>query len=209
MKKLQKIYSSLEKDIAQRLNEFSSIWENGSDTEIFRELCFCVCTPQTSAHKGWSAACALFDKKLLEKGSLEQVAAVLRECGVRFHKNKAAYIMQNREKFYPKTKKIIGEILSQDDPQSILCAEVTGWGMKEAAHFMRNIGFGDKACILDRHILRQLVIYNVITEIPKTLSKTTYKTIDAEMKKFAERCKIPLAALDLVFWYEETGEIFK
>jgi thermostable 8-oxoguanine DNA glycosylase len=29
------------------------------------------------------------------------------------------------------------------------------------------------------------------------------------MKRLAQDVKIPLAALDLVFWYRETGEIFK
>jgi len=209
VEKLQKTYSLIKSPIDERRAEFSLLWEKGSDLEIFRELCFCVCTPQTSAHKSWNAALMLFEKKLLEKGSIDRISEVLKNCGVRFHNNKAHYIVQNRKEFYPNTKKIIEEILLKDDPQSILCDQVTGWGMKEAAHFIRNIGFGDKACILDRHILRQLVIYNVIPEIPKTLSKTIYKKIDADMKAFSQKCNIPLDALDLVFWYEETGEIFK
>ena len=209
MNKLQKTYSSIKDNIDSRLAEFSLVWEKGSDLEIFRELCFCVCTPQTNAHYGWDAARSLFDRKLLDKGSVSEIAQALRECKVRFHNNKADYIVQNRNKFYPHTKKLIEEILAQDDPQTILCDNVCGWGMKEAAHFMRNIGFGDKACILDRHILRQLALYSVIPETPKTLSKSQYKKIDADMKIFAKKLKIPLAALDFVFWYEETGEIYK
>jgi N-glycosylase/DNA lyase len=191
------------------LEEFSALWEQGSDIKIFQELCYCTCTPQTSAHRSWTAVSVLFEKKLLVQGSVAHVAEVLRDCGVRFHNHKAAYIVQNRIHFYPDTKTRISEILSLDEPQSALCARVAGWGMKESAHFMRNIGFGNIACILDRHILRRLVQYQVISEIPKTLSKTAYRDIDAKMKAFAKNCKIPLAALDLVFWYEETGEIFK
>ncbi|MDR2535987.1 MAG: N-glycosylase/DNA lyase [Treponema sp.] len=209
MTKLRKNYVSIKPSVDARLAEFSALWEQGSDIEIFRELCFCVCTPQTNAHRGWSGVCALFEKNLLVQGTVADVADTLREQGVRFHNHKARYILQNRSDFYPDTKKRIREILAMYDPQSLLCDQVPGWGMKEAAHFMRNIGFGNYACILDRHILRQLVRYHVISEIPKTLSKTIYREIDAKMKVFAENCKIPLAALDLVFWYEETGEIFK
>jgi len=206
---LQKTYTVIKSAIDARLAEFSILWNRGSDLEIFRELCFCICTPQTNAYRGWAAACALFEKNLLEQGSVICVASVLRDCAVRFHNTKARYIVQNRERFYPNTKKHIAEMLSYTDPQALLCSQVAGWGMKEAAHFMRNIGFGDRVCILDRHILRQLVRYGVIAEIPKTLSKAQYRIIDADMKAFAHRCNISPAALDFVFWYEETGEIFK
>jgi N-glycosylase/DNA lyase len=54
-----------------------------------------------------------------------------------------------------------------------------------------------------------LVKYDVIPEAPQTLSKKVYLEIDGRMKQFAKEIKIPLAALDLVFWYEETGEIFR
>lgn len=209
MNKLQNTYSLIKSAIDARLKTFSLLWEHGSDRELFREICFCTCTPQTNAHRGWAAACTLFENNMLVQGCVSQVANVLRDCGVRFHNHKAHYIVQNREKLYPNTKILIGNMLSLDDPQTILCSLVAGWGMKEAAHFMRNIGFGHIACILDRHILRQLVQYGVIPEIPKTLSKPQYRDIDAKMKAFAAKCGIPLAALDLVFWYEETGELFK
>jgi N-glycosylase/DNA lyase len=206
---LKKTYRLMRPVIDGQLAVFSALWEHGDDIELFREICFCTCTPQTNAHKGWAAANALCETGLLTEGSAAQTAIVLRECGVRFHNNKASYIVQNRENFYPHTKKRIGAILERDDPQTQLCGCVAGWGMKEAAHFMRNIGFGHIACILDRHILRQLVLCGVIAEIPRSLSTPAYREIDMKMKRFAGDIKIPLAALDLVFWYKETGEIFK
>jgi N-glycosylase/DNA lyase len=209
MTNLRKTYTSIKPAVDERLEAFSALWKRGSDVELFQEMCFCTCTPQTNAHRGWTAACVLAEKNLLDRGSVQQVAAVLRASGVRFHNHKAGYIVQNRKTFYPDTKTRISEILADDNPQEILCRRVSGWGMKEAAHFLRNIGFGDIACILDRHILRQLERYGVIPAIPKTLSKTVYREIDGAMKTFAKDCNIPLAALDLIFWYEETGELFK
>jgi N-glycosylase/DNA lyase len=202
-------YNAIRVDIDKRLRDFARVWVDASDIELFREMAFCMCTPQTSAHKSWSAVSALFDRKLLAKGGAEQIAPVLREHGVRFHNNKARYIVQNREKFYPKTREHIGKILELPQPHDYLYNNIEGWGMKEAAHFLRNIGFGDYAAILDRHILRRLAVYGVIPEIPAALSTRVYRETDEKMKAFAESCGIPFAALDLVFWYEETGEIFK
>jgi N-glycosylase/DNA lyase len=206
---LKKTYRAMRPAIEGQLSAFSAVWDDGDDRALFREMCFCTCTPQTNAHKGWAAANGLYETGLLTEGSAAQIAEVLRGCGVRFHNNKALYIVQNRDNFWPHTKRRLAEILGARDPQPDMCHRVAGWGMKEAAHFMRNIGFGHVACILDRHILRQLVLCGVITEIPRSLTVPLYRKIDLKMKHLAQDVKIPLAALDLVFWYRETGEIFK
>ncbi len=82
-------------------------------------------------------------------------------------------------------------------------------GYKESSHFLRNIGFGDDIAILDRHILKNLVKYGVIKEIPKSLTDKKYLEIEQKMKKFSEEAEIPFSHLDLLWWSEETGEIFK
>lgn len=84
-----------------------------------------------------------------------------------------------------------------------------GFGMKEASHFMRNIGLFEDIAILDRHILKNLIEYDVISEIPKTLTVKIYLEIEQKMKEFAEKIKIPFTELDLLFWSEETGHVFK
>jgi N-glycosylase/DNA lyase len=84
-----------------------------------------------------------------------------------------------------------------------------GFGLKEASHFLRNIGSEFDLAILDRHIIKNLLRYGVIDEIPKSLTKKQYLMIEERMKKFSKKIGIPLAELDLLFWSEETGEIFK
>jgi N-glycosylase/DNA lyase len=49
----------------------------------------------------------------------------------------------------------------------------------------------------------------VITEIPKTLSKGKYFELEKKMQNFSDKTGIPIAHLDLLFWYKEAGEIFK
>jgi N-glycosylase/DNA lyase len=90
-----------------------------------------------------------------------------------------------------------------------LVRNIKGLGYKEASHFLRNIGFGDRIAILDRHILRNLVHFDVIQEIPTSMSRSGYMQIEQKMAEFAREIHIPLAHLDLLLWYKETGEIFK
>jgi N-glycosylase/DNA lyase len=90
-----------------------------------------------------------------------------------------------------------------------LAKEVSGIGFKEASHFLRNIGLGQKTCILDTHVLNQLVALEVISEKPKTLTKNKYLEIESVMIKFAKKQGIPIDALDLVFMLMENPEVIK
>ena len=86
---------------------------------------------------------------------------------------------------------------------------IRGLGYKEASHFLRNIGLGEDIAILDRHILRNLAMIGLIEDTPNSMSRKKYLQIEGEMAEFAKQIRIPLSHLDLLFWYKETGEIFK
>lgn len=90
-----------------------------------------------------------------------------------------------------------------------LVQNIKGIGYKEASHFLRNIGFGENIAILDRHILKNLRLLGVIEEIPESIRRVKYLQIEKDMAGFARKIDIPISHLDLLFWYKETGEIFK
>jgi N-glycosylase/DNA lyase len=211
MTELYAVYKSVKDVIDARLAEFSSLGAHGTDAELFTEMCFCTCTPQNDANRALNAATELSRRGLLKTGSEEKIAALLRVCGVRFHNNKASYIVKNRTAFFHGTRKRIESLLDtgEIDARNELAEQVCGWGLKEASHFLRNIGHGGEICILDRHILRRLAECGVIDGVPKTLPPARYREIEHGMKKFAARKRIPVDALDLVFWYQAKGEVFK
>ncbi|GHT50726.1 hypothetical protein FACS1894102_6400 [Spirochaetia bacterium] len=153
MSDLKNLYKTIKTDIDTRLGEFKKLYEGGSHKDIFKEMCFCTCTPQNNARAAWDAVCVLDSDGVLLSAGASDIAKILRANGVRFHQNKARYIEINRERFYPNTKKIIGDIItstSNIDARNYLEKNVMGWGLKEASHFLRNIGFGNEISILDR-----------------------------------------------------------
>ena len=81
--------------------------------------------------------------------------------------------------------------------------------MKEASHFLRNVGFYEEIAILDRHILRYLKKFGFIDEIPRTISKKRYLELEEKLKIFALRSNIPIEFLDFVIMYDEIRDIFK
>jgi N-glycosylase/DNA lyase len=93
--------------------------------------------------------------------------------------------------------------------REFLVKEINGYGMKEASHFLRNVGFFEDISILDRHILRNLQKHKVINEIPKTITKKNYIEIENKMKEFCKKQNLKMEELDLIFWSNETGEVLK
>lgn len=206
---LMKSYAERRVKIKRRLLEFRQVWRE-SDERIFSELCFCICTPQSSARTCDKAIDRLSKSGTLFRGDEESIRRSL--VGVRFSGNKARYIVGARQLFTKSGEIEIKGMLRFADPRRMrewLVTHVKGIGYKEASHFLRNIGLGEKLSILDRHILKNLLRYGIIHEVPKTLTPKKYLEVEMEMKKFSQRIDIPLAELDLLFWSEETGEIFK
>jgi len=206
---LSEYYETCKSEIKERLQEFKQTGQ-GSDEEIFAELCFCLCTPQSKAEYCDQAVNFLCDCGLLFLGTCEEIQPRL--TGVRFAPTKSKRIVAAREFFTEKGQISLKKHFNARNPIKLrkwVADTVKGLGYKEASHFLRNIGFGDQLAILDRHILKNLKKFGVIDEIPSTLSKKKYLEIEQQMKQFSKEVNIPLAELDLVFWSMETGKIFK
>jgi len=196
--------------IKKRLGQFRQVLRR-SERAIFGELCFCILTPQSKAFNCDRAVKELAERDLLHAGGADAVKNVLRRL-VRFHNNKAAYIVGARKAFSGAGCASIKQLLrthSPFDARKWLAENIRGLGYKESSHFLRNIGLGKDLAILDRHILKNLKRYGAISRVPASLSRKAYLGIEGEMKRFCERINIPLEELDLLFWSNETGVIFK
>ena len=210
METLLEAYREKKAAIRKRLAEFREVLK-GSDKDIFRELCFCLFTPQASAVSCDRAVRELARSGLLDKGGKAQISKVLRG-KVRFQNNKACYCVDARRLFAGKKGLSIKNLVDGGRPletREWLVKNVKGLGYKEASHFLRNIGLGRGLAILDVHILKNLKRYGVIDEIPKSLAKKRYLGIEKRLVDFSDKIGIPPEELDLLFWSLETGHIFK
>ncbi len=211
VKMLRSVYFAKRQEIQKRLEEFKRVWEEGREEDIFTELVFCILTPQSKAKVCWDVVQRLVDEGLLLKGEVDEI--VKRLNGVRFKNKKAEYIVRAREFFMNNDEIVVRPHLRKlgkdKDMRDWLVRNVKGMGYKEASHFLRNIGLGKALAILDRHILKNLRLFGIIERIPNALSKKKYFEIEKKMRRFAREVDIPMAHLDLLFWYKETGEIFK
>ena len=209
---LQDIYRKVSVQIKKRLEEFRQLINRSDDYGIYKELIFCLLTPQSRARVCWQAVCRLEESGLLLSGGIDQVKNCL--IGVRFKNNKARYIMEARAKFVCPTEgpQLAGLITRFSDVFKLrqwLVKNVKGLGYKEASHFLRNIGLGKDIAILDRHILKNLCYLGVLDGVPSSLTVRRYLDIELKMREFSDKISIPMDELDLLLWYKEAGEVFK
>ncbi|MBI3412975.1 MAG: N-glycosylase/DNA lyase [Candidatus Aenigmarchaeota archaeon] len=208
LESLKIFYGSKKDEIHSRLAEFS---ENGkNDEKIFLELCFCLCTPRSSAIKCDRIVRQLASNRLLFTANADQIKRYMDE--ISFPDEKSRYIEEARKVFLERKvdfREFFKRFLSPAGAREWFLRNVNGLGRKEASHFLRNIGMGKEFAILDVHILKNLKEFGVIEEIPARLDDKKYLEIEAKMKKFSDSAGIPMDELDLLLWSKETGFIFK
>jgi len=183
----------LKQKVSRRIREF----QNAKDW--FSELCFCIMTANAKAMPAIEMQKTTNFYMLSEK----QLARKFKG-KIRFHNNKAGYICRAR-KFKNIRQILKGE--SEQEARAWLVENIKGLGMKEASHFLRNVGAKDLA-ILDRHILSVLKQYGIIKKIP-ALTKKNYLAIEKKVQGLAKASGLSVAELDLYLWFLKTGKVLK
>ncbi|MGA1847869.1 MAG: N-glycosylase/DNA lyase [Thermoplasmatota archaeon] len=211
VEEFHRTYADIGKDIGTRLSEFREIWDTGDERRALNELLFCILTPQSKAQVCWGTIEDMACTDILLRGSYDEVleAASL----VRFKYKKARYLIEARERFFEDGEiHLLEFIRSAGGPVSArewFVKNIKGLGYKEASHFLRNIGLGERLTILDRHILRNLARAGVIEKVPPSMTDRRYLQIETSMIEFSDNIGIPVSHLDLVIWHIATGTIFK
>jgi N-glycosylase/DNA lyase len=205
-------HKARKKEIRTRLNQFSEVWQKGSDARLWEELVFCIFTAGASARMGLTAVAAV--RPLLLDGKREDMTLALRKGGAhRFPVERPGYIVVTRSYLRQQCNMELRQKLdSFADPMARrdwLAQEkqIKGLGYKESSHFLRNIGFKGYA-ILDKHVMRCLMELGVVETSKPPGTRTRYLEIEG-LRLFAREIKIDFDELDLVLWSMKTGEVLK
>lgn len=190
---------------------FTQVWDNGTEEDIFKELVFCLLTPQSKARHAERTVTLLCGRGLIFDGKEEDIAPHLNY--VRFKNGKAKNIVAARAACRSNGRYVLREILmrhnSTAQKREWLVKHIRGMGYKEASHFLRNVGFGLDVAILDRHILRNLKRLGLIQDDSVSLTPGLYLEIEEKMRILSRDSRIPLDRLDYVLWYREAQDVFK
>ncbi|MBI2559128.1 N-glycosylase/DNA lyase [Candidatus Woesearchaeota archaeon] len=227
--KLRDEYASKKAKIEERLDQFQKFFnepyswfyregnlillpvERKDDERIFEELCFCIFTANTSAEMGARAVDAV--RSVLTDGSAEEMTRRL-EGVYRFNNVRPAHIVHTRnylkDSFNFQLKSKIKSFKDKNELRDFfaLKKDIKGLGMKEASHFLRNIGFKGYA-ILDKHIINSMCEFGILKSNDKPKKPKEYLEIEKKFIDFSKQVGIDMDELDLLLWSRKNGRILK
>ncbi|HEV2519366.1 MAG TPA: hypothetical protein VGX00_01930 [Thermoplasmata archaeon] len=87
------------------------------------------------------------------------------------------------------------------EARAALAMSVPGLGIKEASHFLRNVGRGSDIAVLDVHLRRFLAESGMVgPRIAFSGSPSSYASIEGAYTSLAFHSGLDTAALDLAIW---------
>lgn len=189
--------------VERRLKTFQEAGA-GSANDLFKELCFCICTANCSAERGLRAQEGIGDGfyNLPEV----ELRKRIRKLVCRFYNNKTEYILEAR-KHRGDLKRVLKGSKNGKEAREWLVRNIKGLGYKEASHFLRNVGFEDVA-IVDFHII-DLLEREGLVKRPRSMTRRAYLSLEGALSELAAKAGMNLAELDLYLWYLETGKVLK
>jgi N-glycosylase/DNA lyase len=174
----------------------------------YEELVYCLLTAYASARMGQKCVDALCYDKILIDGSLKDITDCLITEGHRFAKTRADYIYNTRQ-LAPTIKQKIQSFKETKQTRDWLTKNIKGIGLKEASHYLRNVGYFDLA-ILDRHIIANMNEHEIIDHPKnKSLTRKRYLEYEEKLQLVADKLNLLPGELDLYMWYRKTGKVMK
>ena len=176
-----------------------------SEEEIFYDLCFVLCSPQTKFDNNYKVNLELQKRDFYNKDILEEdLKQILKP--VRYYNNKARYLLEIKNNFKVIIQNLACVALCSekypDDSftrskrmRDFLVSEIKGIGMKTASHFLRNQGHEELA-IIDTHIIKFLS-----RQTGCDVANCSYIDLEIEFRNIAKENHVSPAELDIWLWH--------
>ena len=96
---------------------------------------------------------------------------------------------------------VLAHSSSEEDARSSLIKNISGIGLKEASHFLRNIGYSKKLAIIDTHIISFLTKINALNGLQiKSVTPRIYLELEDILKELCEERGLLMATFDMAVW---------
>jgi N-glycosylase/DNA lyase len=202
-------------DQAER--ELAILRESGDlcESQMWQQMCFCLLSPVTRFEAVRACMQRLEAHRVLNRLAenprsvrSEEIRRLLsaQDQPCRFPGQKADRLLQAGYFFYekapaPGVRGFLRGFPKSLDARKALVDKVPGLGMKEASHFLRNVGHGANLAVLDIHVRRFLAEMRLVGEsIAFSNSRVSYLKMERTLLSLAFNSGLEIGALDLAIW---------
>jgi N-glycosylase/DNA lyase len=205
------------------IHQIPTAWYELSETQLWEELCLCILSSNVPYELALSAFQHLNNITLLnpqrivesptattkiESELSKRIYLPQRKDGsmrrYRFPHVRAKNIVDAAKSLYCGNRNL-SEILwsshSETKARKVLVENVPGIGLKQASHFLRNIGYSSQLAIIDSHVISFLREVGVIGKKRiKTVTPKVYTELEALVIDLSNDLGLNLSVFDMAIW---------
>lgn len=204
-------------------------WNEMSEDELWYELCLCILSSNVPYELAKSAFLHLRDtqwlrpERIIESpNSARRIAHELsrriylpkKKDGsyrkYRFPNIRAQNIVSAAQTLYLKSSGLFGllkKARSEREARDFLAKNIAGVGLKQASHFLRNIGYSNSLAIIDSHVIAFLKEVEVVPQRKiKTVTPKIYMRLERVLQDLCESLDLNMSIFDMAIWRYMRGK---
>jgi N-glycosylase/DNA lyase len=198
-------------------------WGEMSENDLWEELCLCILSSNVPYELAlstfwhlrdngflipeWIIACPTADQKIAFELS-KQIFSPRKKDGsyrkYRFPNVRATNIVNAAKALYqekPGLLWVLERCTSEYEARDFLTKNVQGIGLKEASHFLRNVGFSSSLAIVDSHVIAFLTEVGAVQEEEiNALTPTVYMRLERILVNLCNDLGFDLSVFDMAIW---------
>jgi N-glycosylase/DNA lyase len=213
-------YAAISRDLPENRD-----WHDIPEQALWESLCLCILSSNVYFDTAKSAIDQLRYKGILASLATDQSARMVRLVATelqrpiylprrvdgsfrryRFPNVRARNLASAARSIYGaggNLRRLLDSFSSNEQARSFLSTEISGLGLKEASHFLRNIGYCVDLAIIDVHVvsfLKELALIGQDEFCRSGITAKIYGRLEAIMRWVASSLGVNLAILDMAVW---------
>jgi len=203
-------------------------WVELSEKQLWEELCICILSSNVPYELALSAFYHLRENQFLDvkriitnSNSTQEISFELsrriyepkRRDGTfrkyRFPNVRASDIVKAAVTLYRETNglsEILKNSRSEKETRRFLADNVSGIGLKEASHFLRNVGYSKSLAIVDTHIVAFLIEIGELSDRVTTVTPAVYVKLEKILMNLCKNLGLNMSVFDMAIWKYMKGK---
>jgi N-glycosylase/DNA lyase len=211
-----------------KTSEVKKSWVELSEKQLWEELCICILSSNVPYDLALSAFYHLCENQFLDVdnimanlNSTQEISFELsrriyeprRRDGTfrkyRFPNVRASDIVKAAVTLYRENNglsKLLKNSRSEKEARRFLAENVSGIGLKEASHFLRNVGYSESLAIVDTHVVSFLIEIGELSDNVTTVTPVVYMKLEKILMKLCNSLGLNMSVFDMAIWKYMRGK---
>lgn len=203
-------------------------WNELSEKQLWEELCICILSSNVPYDLALSAFYHLYENQFLDIEKILSNSNPTKE--ISFELSRRIYKPKRKDGTYRKYRfptvrasnivKAAFALYHENDGLTILLKNfnsekkarrflvdnISGMGLKQASHFLRNIGFSKSLAIVDTHVISFLVEIGELSTRISTVTPAVYMKLENVLMNLCNNLELELSIFDMAIWKHMRGK---